>query len=635
MKKDNPDFDETTVKEGDYEVKPPLKTIDDMLIDPSSTVEGFTKTVNTIERGNYSTASLFMSEMGLSIQNNQNIGSLFEKFAVSFDMGKASKKAVKGKDIQEYSIKDTYPNLLGISAPTFVYNNQKVKEFFHSITHGAFGRRSLYFDPNTYEIYENKTGESDPDVILKNSARRRANAEILKNELEDLLLEVAKFIENDREVIFNEEAGEIYDLFRTYSKSLASVIRAIDPASPIATALEGKAFITARIAALWTILEKSRVITKDILIAAIYLTMYSNRHLVRFMQKLNNKPYELMVNSYLNDEIHEMLPITDAIKLGFIEDGKHSSNYLKTFLQPVNSLLKGVATVVYSDTENSFIFTKEQQVEKKTKESPGDYSYSIFPKGKPANKTIKKGMYLQTVFNAHILDSVINPFVKEQGGKFITLSVIDSDFSIEAMHKYLYRYTHLLIPTGDEFNYKLVLPVNFVIKSEPEYRYITASLYDIFMLNIDKTFIDNLEYTNNKITKEKCYEITEGEFFDIGDFKTNFANKENIKGNIYENELTPSKFKDFKTELLESKSMVVELLNTKNTDVLRILMIYLKDFTIMKERNKDKITVIPLEEIKDIIDNINVLLDNRISKEEIENYLIEPITKIRSKMSDK
>ena len=624
QKQSDPNFEEPSdLSEEDYKDYIPdiLSTLHDTFMESTSTVEGLTVLLNDAEKSSYSTANLFMSEMGMSIRSNQeNVSKLFEKFAVLYDMGRASKKVLKTKELREKSINDSYPNVFGISSPAFIFGDHMIKTFFQAYVMGAYGRRAIFIFPTKTEEFENRINVTSTialNQINDNNARKSNEVKIALSEELDRVVE---FVNSNKEIKFDEEAGRLYDYFRTYTKTLASVVKTVDPLNPIGVALEGKAFLTARIAGIWTLLERQSQVTADIMKASIYFTLYTNNHLLRFMKKLNNKPYELIVDSYLQGEIKHKLPVIDAIKAGFISENRLTSQKIKEFLQPVNSLLKNEALVSYSEHENAFLFVPVINIE--PEDLSVQYIYGSASQDGEFQETINTQMQL---LNIVVKTERLSIFSHTPATNFIVIPIKKSIFSMETLHEYYKNFVHA-IGLGenkeDPYTYTIVLPVSTQIKSSAEYRYVCKAISnELFSSSVEPqateyTFVGNHSSANHHI----IHIPSKATLLDIQEEQQNFTTHLPIERKDVFRKLTAKQMVSEEEDLQLEIGNLVEVLDQVDNKWMLLFNHLVKYKLIYKD----------ISYITDVMNNINILINNPIDTLEIQKHLIAPIERINA-----
>jgi len=626
MKQTDPNFDTTAVKEEDYKEYVPdiINTVHDTFMESTSTVEGLTALLNDAEKSSYSTANLFMSEMGMSIRSNkENVSKLFEKFAILYDMGKASKKVLKTKELREKAISDSYPNVFGISSPAFIFGDYTIKEFFQAYIMGAYGRRAIFIFPTKAEEYENRINVTSTIELNKiNDINARKSNEV-KMILSEELNNVVEFTHNNKEITFDEEAGKLYDYFRTYTKTLASIVKAIDPLNPIGVALEGKAFLTARIAGIWALLEKTTLIDTTIIKASIYFTLYTNNHLLRFMKKLNNKPYELIVDSYLQGEIKHKLPVVEAIKAGFITENRLTTSKIKEFLQPVNSLLKNIAGVSYSEAENAFEFKPFILVPTNSLET--QYIYGLASKD--------ADYQIVTHSKMHLLNNIIKAvklkvFEGTTETNFIILCFKKSILSMQTAHMFFKQVVHAigLGENKEDINsFTMIIPVATVIESAAEYRYVTKAISYELLYSLDSA---DMEYHLANNHGNTDYRIIHGadnlDLLNINDIKSNFISNEILERKDKFKKLTSKQLDVEEEELQRDRNILIEILNEEgeNPNVWLNMFEHLVKYRLIY---KD------MDYIKEMADNINLMLNAPLTAENMQEHLLNPISKINDR----
>ena len=608
MKKDNPDFDESTVTRESY--KDLIKPLEMPITSLSSSRGGLTSSLNKMSKNTYLTKSLFASEVGLAIQSNSMIVEVLELFSVLFDMGRSVAPEFKTQDAKEEPVEGMYVNLLGISSPTpFYQENGNVRKLLVPMMTTSLARRTTIVFSNGEEEFENMYIPSTPAEKRAIKAENRVIIKEYTNKINDKILEATKSLVNNKTIMFDEEAAIIYDDYKSYTEEVSKRILLKDSDSVEGIEMAGRAFKMARIAAIWTIAQNKQIIDKDTLIGAIYFSDYTAQHLIRFTKTLNLKDYELFINDWKSGYIANTLSLDKAITKGYINIKQVNTKSINNFLEPVNSKLKGEATVTYNGEEKIFIFKPIEKVN-------GEYSYRVSRGHKETLDITKEGMQIDVLSALLINDCVFNPIVNNQT-KFIVLSVENSVLSIDLMNKYLENIQYFINTKEDEYDkhsFTLILPLNAVI-TDKEYKYVCLSIATQLLLKVKP---EDCEIT----TLYKGYKgidkpFTNKPLFDVTGIKGNFAAGVDIPKLPIKLQKPPTAIqikKYIDTEILENKQDIVNYLNITNMSLITMAgLVY-----------EMKMNYIDNLEIEDVIDNINVELDTSIRDSIKKEYILQP-----------
>ena len=425
----------------------------------------------------------------------------------------------------------------------------------------------------------------------------------------------------DKTVIFDDEASELYDSYKSYTQKKANIISIAFPKSILAIEMAGRSFKAARIAALWALAQNKRTIDKATLDAAFYFAEYTANHFQRFEKMISLKPYELLANDYIEGILHNTLPIDKAITSGYIISTSKSS--IMSFLEPLNSYLKGTATVNYSDKENAFIFTPV-----KKNISTGDYCYSASPisigqlRSSVSGYTHIKPVAELALINALTsLDSVYSPFATTDDTKFVVLDIDSSELSMEVLHEYMKPYYHIISTqedVDDNHTYTVILPVNETI-SKKEYRYIVNSIAVNFMLRATPEQISS-EAVYNTYKDAHILSSTENPMatFDVSEIKARYASKKSQPNLSTKLPLTTVQARKKLSEALEAEEMMVSHIDNSDNHLLAFAQV-------ARSLHIDNIEPTTL---LDIVDSINSLIEDPISESKKLKYLLDPFKEI-------
>ena len=612
MKKGNPEFDESKVQLADYEdyIKSPEIPITSL----ASTRGGLTTSLNRISKSSYGTKSLYASELGLAIQSNSGIVDVLELFSILYDMGQSVAPEFKTEEAKEESVTGMFPNLLGISSPAPFYTEGNVRKLLIPMLLTSLARRTTIVFSNAKEEFENEYIPSTPAEDRIFEAQQAKVLSELSTELEGKFLERIKIIDQDRTIMFTEEAGKIYADYKKYTQLTAKAILLRNGDSVEGIEMSGRAFKIGRIAAIWAMASGETRITKETMIAAIYFADYTAQHLLRFADTLSMKDYELFIADWQQGFFDNVLPIDQAITKGYINVKSLNSQSINNFLKPVNSRLEGVATVSYSDKSNCFIFVPV------VKNTELTYTYRACG-GHVSTRpiaNISKDKPIEMLGELLKVDSSFNPFGGNEA-TFVSLTVTDSFLSMQQISKYLSNIKHFIATSSDPTNHHafvLNLPISSAIKPS-EYKYVTMSIANQLMLRIAP---EHCEYENNHHGYANSSLLTHTEpatAFDISAILGNIASQTPIPLLATKPDVKPTKQqidKYLQSEILDNQAIIVDMLNVSNTPLLLAASIVYD----MVVHGVDSARV------AETIDSINASLDVSFGESVKQEYLIEP-----------
>lgn len=616
MKREDPDFDITTVRQEHYQhlVKPPEETT----ISLRSTRGGITSSLNRLDRYQWGTKSMFSSEFAMAMQGSGTVTEVFELFSEMFDNGSAASPEFKTEENKEKPITDKFINMLGISSPTMFYTDEAVKNKLIPLISTALARRMFFVSPEVKEDYENLVIPDSTEGVRELLANNRLKHRQLIESTNEELLRAVETVKDSKTLVFEDSAAQLYEDYKAYTQYKATVISTILPNSILALEMQGRAFKLGRVAGLWALAQNTCRIDVPTLQAAIYFAEHSAEHLSRFAKQISMKPYDLLANDYISGVVNGILPVDKAITLGYITSATQST--IKAFLEPLNSSLKGIAVVNYSDKDNAFKFIATEK-----NESVGDYSYSANKVSTPSDREnvtsytyVKDNAKLSTIINLITTDSTYNPFGTKDSTKFVVLDIKSSNISIEILHKYL-KYTNHLISlkddTEDNFTYTLFLPLSETI-TKHEYMYVCNSIATNLMLRPVKGSTDpSTVYQGYKGTKTINNINNELSLYDISDIRAKMASKKPYT-TLRDKDInltTTQKRKRAEKAMDEYESMIIALENADNM---------LLEFAHIARYLKTEF--VEEQDLIDRIDNLNSSLPNPIDEVKKQKYLIEP-----------
>lgn len=612
MSKGNPEFDESAVTKEDYIdfIKKPEMPITSL----ASTRGGLTSSLNKMAKSQFGVKSLFASELGMAIQSNSGIVDVLELFSILFDMGQSVAPEFKTEEAKEESVDGMFPNLLGISSPAPFYTEGNVRKLLVPMLTTSLARRVTVVFSNAQEEFENEYIPKTPAEKRELQANRRLILKEYTHSIDAELLKAAKALHMDPSIMFDEEAAQIYDDYKSYTQEKSKAILLRDGDSVEGIEMSGRAFKMGRIAATWAIASNSRIIDAATLKSAIYFCDYTAQHLTRFSQTLELKDYELFINDWQQGFFDNVLPIDKAITKGYINVKQTTNQSLTNFLKPVNSKLEGIATVSYNEKSNAFIFVPV------VKNLDEDYSYRACQghvKEKPiSNLALNKAMSALPKLLG--VKSSFNPFAKETT-KFVTFTVTDSFLSMEMISKYLANTHHFIASAADPENkhaFTLILPLNTVIK-QSEYKYVTMSIANQLMLKLSPDQCESDVITYGYADSNILQASGNAKLFDVSGILGNLASGADIPILATKPDKKPAAAtiaKYLKDDILAHKQTLIEMLDASSNPVLLFASV-VYDMII---HGVDK------QKILDVIDSINSSLIKSISEVQKKEFLIEP-----------
>ncbi len=618
MKKEDKDFDSSKVTLNDYENL--IKPVEDHSGDFNSTRGGYVSDVNQMEFNSIGVRNIFASEFAMTFKSHQDPIPFMDTLLKQYDMGDVKKPSFKGVDAKELPIKEHYTNMLGISSPHMFLTDETIKVKFYPLLKQGLGRRSLYISPSKKELRENRISTRSVKEKTQVMAVNQLKLKELILTTDEALLERVDFVyRSQKSLMFDDEAGELYKNYFNITKEKADLMDLVLPGSLIGLEIGGRAFKMARIAAIWSMSEGRMIINKETLEAAMYFVDYAANHLIRFEQMITMKNYEILVNDYLEGVIGEVLPLDQAIMKGYIEVKQTSLGAIKTFLEPINSKLKGVAIMSYSDIDKSFKFVKTIK-----NISTGDYSYTVSPiHSSKERETItpisqKEGKTLSTLQILTTVDSTYSPFGTNGLTKFIIIDVKDSNIKMKIIHKYLESYRHIISTQSDKEDsstFTILLPINEVI-TKKEYMYVTNSVATELMLKVRGSQANSQANYQSYKESTKLGELKEELLcYDISDIKADYAsNKPQGMLSRQQKDLTKPQQKKLATQALSACEELIDTIKVSQNVLLTFADI-----------SRDlKLNFVDEDSWIDMLQMVNSLLYEPFEETIIQKYLIEP-----------
>lgn len=613
MKKDNPDWDETSIIRDDWEpyVKPPIESVTDF----ESSRGGITSVLNQMNRSEYGVMSLYDSEFALSVQTSEKAVDIFKLISVLYDGGRSVAPSYKTEDAKEESVKDAYMNLLGVtSAAPFYERDSRVRKILVPLLMTSLARRTTVVFNTPEEEFSNEyvpnTLEEEERIEVENETSSRQ----LQLDIDNNLLKAVKSIDNNSTISMDEEAGKLYKTYRRYTKSKAKHLLLKDGDSAKGLELAGQAFKMFRIAAVWTMAQGKNIVDVTTLKAAIEFSVYTAEHLERFNKTLQLTEYELFVQDWQEGFLGNNVPIDTALSRGYIHTKQISKQALEAFLRPVNSKLTGEATVVYNEDSNCFIFTPL------VKNTENLYSFRA-TKGISDDRPVPKELIDKSlgIFGKLLItDSSINPFIADTT-KVVLLTVDKSIISMDRVNHYLADTKHWVATkqnTKDEDSFTIILPVNMQI-NKSDYKFIVMSIAEQFLLKVTPEscepdyvhhgYNDAIQLTSNNSSQ----------LFDVSGIITNAATSSTVPKLITKTSTKPTASainKFVSTEIVDNLEMIINIMNVSNTPLLFLASI---SYTMMCKH-------VSSEVIADTINDINNSIEHSFSQADLDQFILTP-----------
>ena len=509
-KKDDPNATEHDLDYSDYSEL--IRELPPTSIEAKSTRGGAVNVITRMQNQQFGNLGIVSNEFGLALKQNNTIEELLETLGSLFDMGVTEQQAFKTVDVREQSIEGMYPNTLMHSSPKIVFGNPKVRDAIFNLFHTMLARRCFLSMPSDRESIENNVVPTSIKEVRELANARRVTVSTLSSKLDGVTADVVRTMLADdlnRIVSFEEDAGELYIDYFEYNLKKAELE---EDSSIQQVELNGRAFKTARLAAMWSLMENSNRISKDILESAIYFAQYNSRYLEEFVLLASAKGYRLLGDKFKRGDLTQ-LSLDGAIVKGYVTA---ITNEFRELLDPMNSYLAKVGIVSYSQEDKTFYYSPFKMVEE-----TGDYGISYTKvEGVAKEDRIKyldnfqtyKMCTMKHLGQMLTMDTIYNVFRYNDGPnkngdmitmnrnqkylasntKLLSIDVDDSEMPIEEMHGYLSEFKHLIATTSDVNNkhkFRILLPVNIEIDGSQQglYRCIMRKVSEALLIQPDTT----------------------------------------------------------------------------------------------------------------------------------------------------
>ena len=619
MKQDNPDFDESSVKQEDYQdiIDSMIKKIEPETSDIKSSRGGITTSLNRMNKSSYGTVSIFSSELSMSIESSPFPPEVLELCATTFDMGEAQVSTFKTEDSKEEAITGAYMNLLAISNASSFYVNGPTRNVMLPKLRGAFLRRMFIISSTNKEEMENVYIPKSPYERRQMQAEARIIVQEYTQEIDAHLLNCIEELADDKTITFNDDASDLYDDYKALTEAISQRLTLDDSNSTEATEIGGKAFRMGRLAAIYAMAQNKRVVDYETMKSAILFTDHSSVHSKRLMKTLKLEAYELMLLHWEEGTFGNILSLANAITAGYITTRQTSTQAIQTFLNPANSRLKGEATVTYNESIHSFVFNKIVKVK-----SDEGYSLNLTKGHVEEVKGIVENKTLSIFSNMLSKESSFNPFI-DDNTKFVSINVDKSFLSIHQINKFFANVIHYISTKSDiddEHSFTVIVPLSTVI-SKKEYKFVCLSIAQQLMLKVLPEQHENTTISHGYAGSNVLTGLPNAELFDCSGIQSNFASGSDtpLIASKVDKALTATQISKFvKEEFTELKSEIIDMFNCSASPLLLMAGFYY-DF---------KMNGIPDQKIEDLINNLNSELETSLSEAAIADYVIAPFVNL-------
>ncbi len=490
-----------------------------------------------------------MNEFGLALKQNGTVSELLELLGTLFDMGASQAQAFKTVDVREQAVEGMYPNTLLHSSPKIVFGDEKVRTNISNMFHTMLARRSWFSMPTEEESIEN-----NPVPLLISDSRaiareRRVTISTTSSELDNLTAEVIRNMlasEENRVVKFSEEAQQLYvDYFENNAKRAEleedSSIKQVET--------NGRAFKTARLAALWALIDNTNEISFATLSSAIYFAEFNSRYIDKFVALTTAKSFKLLGDLFKEGKIEE-ISLDIAIMKGYIQ---RVTTDFKELLDPMNSYLRGHGIATYDSDTKLFKYAPFKMVEPEK----GDYniSYTKVPGMVKDDRTkhlagfeLYKDMSMLQLVKLVSTDTIFSSFKYRDGEnaygemvkmrrsrdtidsstKLLVIDVDESETPIEQMHGYLKTFKHVISTTSDVNNkhkFRILLPINIELQSDDPHMYkcIVKNVCESMLVKYDPASQTDIQAFYG-YSGAQVFSTEEGDLFDVTDIVSDCIN---------------------------------------------------------------------------------------------------------------
>jgi hypothetical protein len=609
----------------DYKEYLPQKP--NLFVRGASTPGGISKSLSSFEKQSLGSPSVLMTEFGTEFIRGKNTEEVLLLLAELYDMGRYTPPEYKTDEVKEVPIVGQYTNFLGHTSPKILLADNMSKQKTLQLFQMYYARRCFLTAPDEVETYENdiipKTYDLAKELILKN----RKVLTDYSIELEGLMLQRFKPLIHSpelRSIKFSEKAALLYDDYKMYCELKSELI---EDSSIVQLEVKGRAFKTARIAAMWAYTEGNKEITLDILKSAIYYAEYNSRYLVKFEKKLTAKAFVLLAD-YLTTT-NNTLSLDSAITNGYV--GRVTESF-KEVLEPINSYLRSQGVAEYCSESKSFIYTPFQR----TEDSKGNWvSINKVDGISKADREYHLGSF-QTSLTVTKFSSLLKlmksdriySFFKYKDNKrsqaniesdtsIISIDVDKSEVDMQVLHSYLEDYKHIISTTSNRDNmrkFRILIFTNIYLVGEPkEYSYVVKRICSDLLIEADPVSFNPSQPMYSYLDSNVLYK-EEGELWDIREYIADFKSEKKDEPNLPVKPMTPQARKSAITKIMNDVSKVfnyaIEAPEGKGSLMLARASLHMLDLEFSKQNYLE------------VINYINSSWDKPMDKDRFERTII-------------
>ncbi len=546
MQADNPNLTEDELTFNDYEEF--IRDLPAITAESKSTRGGIVNIITRLQNQQYGNLGVVSNEFGLALKQNNTIEELLETLGSLYDQGVTEVQAFKTVEVREQAIESQYPNTLMHSSPKIVFGNEKVRDAISNLFHTMLARRCWFTMPTEEEITENNIVPKTIKEVRDLANARRVDVSKYSSEIDNLSAEVVRTLlvsEENRTVAFSEDAKILYTDYFEMNRAKAELA---EDSSIQQVELNGRAFKTARLAALWSLMSNTNEISYEMLKSAIYFAQYNSRYLDRFIALTTAKSWKLLGDLFKEEKL-ETITLDTAIMKGYIH---RISKDFSELLEPMNSYLRGHGIATYDSDSKQFRYAPFKKVEK-----PGDYSisYSKVPGMSKDDRTkhlagfeLYKGMSMGQLVKLVSTDTIFSTFKYKDGDnkhgdtvkmrrsrdtidsstKLLVIDVDDSDTPIAQMHEYLKEFKHIIATTSNVDNkhrFRILLPINVEIEGTDSlmYKCIVKNVCEQLLVKYDPASMTNIQAFYG-FDGAQVFTTEEGDLFDVTDIVSDCIN---------------------------------------------------------------------------------------------------------------
>jgi len=525
-----------------------IRELEDLEMGSKTTSGGLSSKLNRMATSEFGIPCVVMGEFGLALKSGKTTEEVLEMLGILYDMGNAPAPSYKTAEVREAAIESMYPNALLHSSPKIIFGDERVSETISMIFHAMMARRSWYTMPSEEENIENNEIPGTIAEVREIANRRRVVVSKTSTELDDMTTQVvARMLssEANRVVSFAEDAAQLYTDYFQFGAMRAELA---EDSSISQVEVAGRAFKTARLAALWTLMSGENEISKTHLASAIYFAEYNSKYMEKFVILTSSKAYRLLGDKFKEGKLTEVT-LDTAMVNGWVT---RVSNDFHELLHPMNSYLSKDGVVSYCNEARLFKYAPYKKVE-----DTGEYalSYNKVPGVPKADRVAyldnfdhyKTGS-MKFLENIVTNDTVYNVFRYNDGPnkngdvitmnrnqkyiasstKLLTIDVDKSEIDIVQMHNFLSEFKHIICTTSDrenKYKFRIILPVSVEIDGTQLnlYRCIMKSVCEELTIEGDPTSGNPAQPIYGYAGSE-VYSNTTGRLYEIEELISQCAN---------------------------------------------------------------------------------------------------------------